>query len=1045
MFNLSVYIQGVLLGAPCHARVIRTNGVIKLCGEVSPSGETFSRLIESLSVPSELNQALCALLQFPPDTRLLFSYSSSNQQAAFAIKTEGLCLAAAKTSSAPAFLLNLHTEQLAASRHRLLNAAYQAAQLLCLDTLYIKAGGGILPDACTKEAGIMLPAVSSAKVRASDLAVIGQMTLSGHNSMLAQGLNALLGIDDITFAVLQDHGDITAGLYLDEVRAGQVSVRNLCITILGKQLCTSGELTIGSFRVLLGGSMGARTFSFEGAMPPATTIDLGRGWFVEELALAIGYRKNGLTIAMLGRIRAHSLMLFAAFRVAILPGYVVDLQLISAAASSADARPLSLPVLVEAITGTAIAGVEEFDFIQIDGFSLPNTPCLTQEELSGGEKTISNGITRVLTPAQLAPIGEVRVRPLGKEWMVTDTSRMRHYLVKENGQVQLNPQFYYAVGDQPSLGGYTIQSGTFFCGVLRLFDHFIKVFFQADENGTMAYLNIQPIHTGVFNLTQSSYKRSRNVQMPSPGSLIEQYLDPSTEGPELFLRMSSSEQCFYLDARVQLWSIFNFDAHILFAEKKVSIDAHFDFLKLFEVDLYVRADYSNFQALSFDVLLTANTNGLKKLVEQAVAKLEQAAKKFNDSMQNALKKVDEARNSVNGLWNQIHTLDAKIEACRQRIRNTSRWKRWIVAIGVGLEIGGYEIAKAAIHVSIGVAQAALTLAEGILRAAQAVGDVTLKAVQEFLKGITSLFYIQQLTLAGTVQASNSSAALAVQMDFVALGKSYSVKKILELGDGAGDRCGQLLNGMVEEKTQDDIKHLEQGTRSSKQRYRAAALEGNLDLFRQGAEYYRRTNQYLEGFGEACVQQYGGIPAEADEVLVGIDAAMSAVQHNSDLVLEVTDKVQFASALNELEEKLNAQPESRVRAARKKNLEQLTAQWEELRKLKKQVRRQSTHLKTTTQQSSSQFMVSSAENAAMAQPPMTMEQLNRLDPDVILDQAENLMYRSFTMKKDSALLCLYSEPAIIQALDEGRRDSQKGWEERQKKRMRKRRNGYRERI
>lgn len=1039
MFNLSVYIKGVLLGAFCHARVIRTNGVIKLCGEVSPDGETFSHLIESLSVPSELNQALCALLQFPPDTRLLFSYNSSNQQAAFAIKTEGLCLAAAKTSSAPAFLLSLHTEQLAGSRHILLKATYEAAQLLCLDTLYIKVGEGILPDACTKEAGMMLPAVNSAKVRASDLAVIGQMTLSGRDNPFAQGLNALLGIDEITFAVLQDNGDIIAGLYIDEVGTGQVSVKNLCITIFDKQLCTSGELTIGSFRVLLGGSMGAGTFSFEGAMPPDTSIDLGRGWFIEELALAIGYQR-GLTISMLGRIKAHRLMMFAALRVAILPGYVVELQLISAAAS-----PLSLPVLVEAITGTTIEGVEEFDFIQIDGFSLPNAPCLTQEELNGGEETIPAGIIRALTPAQLEPKGEVRVKPLGKDWMVTDTNRMRHYLVKEDGQVLLNPQFYYATGDQPPLGGYTIQSGTFFCGVLRLFGYSIRVFFQADENGTMAYLNIQPIRTGVFNLTQSSYKRSRNVQMPSPGSLIEQYLDPTTEGPELFLRMSSSEQCFYLNARVQLWSILNFDAHILFAEKNVSIDAHFDFLKLFEVDLYVRADYSNFHALSFEVLLTANTNGLKKLVEQAVAKLEQASRKFNDSMQHALKKVDEARNSINGLWSEIHALDAKIAACRQRIRNTSRWKRWLVAIGVGLEIGGYEIAKAAIHVSIGVAQAALTLAEGILRAAQAVGDVTLKAVQEFLRGITALFYIQQLTLTGKVDASKLGAALGVQMKFVALGKAYSVTETLHLGDGAGDRCGQLLNDMVEKKTQDDIKQLEQGTRSSKQRYRAAALEGNLDLFRQGAEYYRRTNQYLEAFGEACVQQYGGIPAEADEILVGIDAAMSAVQQNSDLVLEITDKVQFASALNALEEKLNAQPESRVRAARKKNLEQLTTQWEELRKLKKQVRRQSTHIKTNTKQCSSQFMRSSAKNTATAQPPMTIEQLNRLNPDAILDQAENLMYHSFTMKKDSALLCLYSEPVIIQALDEGRVDSRKGWENRQKKRMRKKRNGYRERL
>lgn len=50
MINLSLHVKGVLLGAPCHAKVISTNGVIKLCGEVSSDDETFSNLLKTFSI-----------------------------------------------------------------------------------------------------------------------------------------------------------------------------------------------------------------------------------------------------------------------------------------------------------------------------------------------------------------------------------------------------------------------------------------------------------------------------------------------------------------------------------------------------------------------------------------------------------------------------------------------------------------------------------------------------------------------------------------------------------------------------------------------------------------------------------------------------------------------------------------------------------------------------------------------------------------------------------------------------------------------------------
>lgn len=547
---------------------------------------------------------------------------------------------------------------------------------------------------------------------------------------------------------------------------------------------------------------------------------------------------------------------------------------------------------------------------------------------------------------------------------------MRHYLVAEDGRVQLNPQFYYAAADQPPLSGYEIHAGTFFCGVVRLFGAKIKLFFQGDENGVMAYLNISPIHTPVFSLTQSSFKQNRHVEMPAPGSLVTQYLDPDAKGPELFIRMAAAEQCFYLDARLLIWSVLNFDAHVVFADKTVSVDTHFDFLHLFAVDFYLRADYGSVNALSFAFTLVADTSGLKKLVEKAVAKLEEAARRYDERMENAIGKVNEARSSLDGLWSQIRSLDAKIEACRERVRRTSKWKRWLVAIGAGFEIGAYEVAKAGVYVALGVAQAALTLAEGILQAAKAVGDVALKAVQEFLKGITALFYIERLAFAGAVSAQQASASLGVQLDFVALGKKHTVKGVLALGSGADQKCGELLNGMVESDTAADIQQMENGTRSTKQRYRAAALEGNLERFAATADYCRRTTAYMQKLGEACADQYGGVPCEADAVLLGVDSALRTAAQNADLVLEVTDKLNFAPALRSLQTHIDAQPESRARVVRRQNAEKLQAQWEELRELKNRVRNQSRSTGKATAQRLDELTYESAAAVMRAKPSWT---------------------------------------------------------------------------
>lgn len=1031
MPDLALYVDGIVFGLSCRAKVIQAGNKIRLEGEVSPNGETSSLLWQELALPNEIQQALQKVTSLPEGSCLRFAVADS--QTILSLQSTRISITAA-TGNQTMVLVSLQTKCLSQSNHPLFRAAYEAAQFLCLDALYFRYGK-LRPNASYSS---LTPALFAEQlpmaVTQSDVAFLGKMLFDTSSSAFAQGMQALLGIHEMIFAATKRGNTFSAGLYLDHLCAGKVTVDNLFFEVGSQRLAASGTLRIGQFGFVLGGFMKAGAFSLEGALAQDTVISLGHGWQITELALAIGYQR-GIAISMLGRITARKLMLFAALRVSLLPD-AADLQLLSAASSE-----ITLPALVESVADAEIPGVESFDFVGIEGFSLPGAPSLTKEELSGGSTTLQQGLCRALTPAKLAPQGETKVSPFDGGWMITDTQRMRHYLVCSDGRVLLNPQFYYATTDQPPLAGYEIHAGTFFCGVLRLFGCKVKLFFQSDETGVMAYLNITPICTPVFSLTQSSFKQSRNVQMPAPGSLVTQYLDPDTNGPELFIRMAAAEQCFYLDARLQIWSIFNFDAHIVFADKQVSVDTHFDFLKLFEVDFYLRADYTSINALSFEFSLIANTDGLKKLVEKAEAKLEEAARKYDERMGDAINKVNEARNSLDGLWSQIHSLDAKIEACRERVRRTSKWKRWIVAIGAGFEIGAYEVAKAGVYVALGVAQAALNLAEGILQAAKAIGDVALKTVQEFLKGITSLFYIERLAFAGTVNAQQAQAALGVQLDFVALGKKHTVKGMLSLGDGADQRCGDLLNGMVENDTKADVEQLESGTRSAKQRYRAAALEGNLDRFAGTAEYCRQTTAYMQKLGEACAEQYGGVPCEADAVLLGVDSALRTASQNANLVLEVTDRMNFAPALRSLQTQIDAQPESRARTARRQNCENLQTQWDELRALKNRVRTQSRRTESATVKHIDELAYESAETAMRGKPAMTKQQLDSLNPDLILDRAETLMHDTFGNTRASGLYCPYCEPAVLQAMDERRIHPEQGQQEREALRARSRKSDY----
>lgn len=76
---------------------------------------------------------------------------------------------------------------------------------------------------------------------------------------------------------------------------------------------------------------------------------------------------------------------------------------------------------------------------------------------------------------------------------------------------------------------------------------------------------------------------------------------------------------------------------------------------------------------------------LTKAIDDAVAA-------YNRKINDAKRQISDASNKVRTLQNDINNYHNKIEDCKRTIRNTSRWKRWWVAIRGGIKIAAFETA-----------------------------------------------------------------------------------------------------------------------------------------------------------------------------------------------------------------------------------------------------------------------------------------------------------------------------------------------------------------
>lgn len=156
---------------------------------------------------------------------------------------------------------------------------------------------------------------------------------------------------------------------------------------------------------------------------------------------------------------------------------------------------------------------------------------------------------------------------------------------------------------------------------------------------------------------------------------------------------------------------------------------------------------------------------LTKAIDDAVAA-------YNRKINDAKRQISEASNKVRTLQNDINNYHNKIEDCKRTIRNTSRWKRWWVAIREGIKIAAFETAILTLKAAMTVAEGALGIANKVLELSGKLGTNLLNAVNSVIRGALDAFYINSAMLHILVNGNTRMVEGAIDMKV--LGKDINV-------------------------------------------------------------------------------------------------------------------------------------------------------------------------------------------------------------------------------------------------------------------------------
>ena len=607
-------------------------------------------------------------------------------------------------------------------------------------------------------------------------------------SMFTKAMTELFGINQMGVYLGAGSSNVSCALVVPDMENSILKCRNIILYAQfgskGVRFSMEGSIALSCFSGMefyVKCELSMTSVSISACSMPTNTYTIPKTPLtICNSGLQIGFDEKGLNFAIMTQINIRSLMWYGALRMSY-QGTTVMLDMLSMAMSE-----VSLAALAENLIGLPRDKVSALDIIAVRTFNLNTSQADTKIDFKN--KTDNQIIELINTALKgmkkeflLSPDSASITRmPNNKACDVLNELTMFHYWINENGELSFPPQAYYS-SSHICIGKYNFEKGIFFCGKMDLFGFGIKVMFSAlYGNGFMGFAQIDEINTKFLKISGS--RSSRQMKNPVLGNSTNSTLsllvndfstDKVIKNPAIVYVSVSRNSCeFYIDAHYELCSFFSFDTLMYYINKHIHIATTISYFNMISASIYLDVAYAKFSSANFEFSISLDCMGFHRKVVNLTKAIDDAVAAYNRKINDAKRQISDASNKVRTLQNDINSYHNKIEDCKRTIRNTSRWKRWWVAIREGIKIAAFETAILTLKAAMTVAEGALEIANKVLELSGKLGTNLLNAVNSVIRGALDAFYINSTMLHILVNGNTRMVEGAIDMKV--LGKDINV-------------------------------------------------------------------------------------------------------------------------------------------------------------------------------------------------------------------------------------------------------------------------------
>lgn len=1030
--SCGISVRGFVLKQPTEIAVEYKNGKIAFCGEVLLKDSLFSELLSLMDrqISEQFGKYADDILSTPLASVKLYHV---NEMTGFKMDTPDLFFQAAKKARSTAVLFSFRAgiscdDKSSQETKGLMKVINAVADFLGLKTFFLfgRVGNAIgieqLMDRLKETENI--PALP-VQMREASFVTFSHLILDG-SGIFQKAMRELFGLKETWLFIVVKKDMFTA-------IAGIPDISNKIIECSGMYLelgTERGKIVMGirgqmilkllrGIRFTVACRIGLTSFMLEAYAEVKSPVKLIGPLCIGDTCLAVGFG-TGLEFGMFSTLYIGKINLFGAVMLAQTPAGV-NVELVCAAFSD-----LTLPLIIESVTGLQISGIACLDFIKVLGLPFQQMQAFDASIIqSADEQAVVRHFNEQLSEKSLVlSAGKVKVSPYDGGLNLVDQRRMRHYYIDRQGRLSLKAQFYYASVNK-SLGDYTIERGIFLCGVIEIFKlHFEVLFSFRESDGVLAYARIAELDLGFLKLTESKYNSANENTMPLPvDSVLYQFMGSQQKGIVFFLSASQKDISFYFDGRIELLSLFYLEAKIIFCKGLISIDAGFELWGILEVSLHLKLDYSSFTKGGFEFVLIVSTAKLTEKLQAVQRKINQAIGKYRDKINDAKREIDRAQAHVNELYSQIASLNRRIDDCKDDIKHAKWWKKAFVAIAKGIQIAAYEVAKAGVYAAIGVATAVLAVAKKVVDLSGKVGETVLKAVNGIITGFMSLFYLNKIELSAL--ANKNTRQFSAAISFVALGKTYNISTGYHAESLQSNPQG-VLSDSINNTMDYDLNHMEDGTfRSNRRRYKHETLtvEQNTVRMRQAVSQLSGATSLLMNMQNNYMDEFNEIMPEFDEMNTSYADALDTVTGLLETVHMPDEMKNLSRAMGGLKRSVSAREKRGMyRAQEVSELKEVIQAYDETKVLYDQIQKGIYAVEKQRRNVKELAAGQQIKEAAFRSRSMTQNNRRRGSLERVLNRTEENMYKSFPMDRGTGnFINLSREKLIRQYLDEARRE------------------------